>query len=446
MERPIDTAITPDTILRTYYTIAGLYTLAASLIWGVNTLFLLDAGLDIFEVFVANAAFTAGMVLFEIPTGVLADTRGRRYSFLLSVGVLGAGTAAYVAAWQMGLGLGWFIAFSLVLGLGFTFYSGAVEAWLVDALDATGYTGAMDPVFARAGMVTGAAMVVGTLGGGVLGDFSLGLPFIIRTGLLVLLLVYAARNLHEVGFTPRTLDMKKLPTEMRAVARESIQYGWKQPTIRLFMLQSLVFMGVVNWAWYAWQPYLLELANTEAVWITGFVAALLALSIMAGNALVQRLAKYCGRRTTLLVWAAAVMAAASIVIGIAPGPIVAVAAFLVFGAAMGVVGPVRQAYTNALIPSSSRASVISFDSMVGNAGGVGGQVALGRVSQSMSIGTGYVYGGLGLAIAVPLLWAIRRRGDFEDLIRGDAGVESACAAQGLPAVVGVDSDVLITAD
>ena len=443
MERPIDTAITSESILRTYYTIAGLYTLAASLIWGVNTLFLLDAGLDIFEVFVANAAFTAGMVLFEIPTGVLADTRGRRYSFLLSVGVLGVGTAAYVAAWQLGLGLGWFIAFSLVLGLGFTFYSGAVEAWLVDALDATGFTGAMDPVFARAGLVTGAAMVVGTLSGGFLGDLSLGLPFMIRAGLLALLLAYAARNLHEVGFTPRTLDMKRLPTEMRSVARESIRYGWKQPTIRLFMLQSFVFMGVINWAWYAWQPYLLELANSGAVWVTGVVAALMSLSIMAGNALVQRLAKYCGRRTTMLVWAGGVMAVASIVIGMAPGPIVAVAAFLVLGAAMGVVGPVRQAYTNSLIPSSSRASVISFDSMIGNAGGVGGQVALGRVSQSVSIGAGYVYGGFGLMLAVPLLWAIRRHNDAQDVIIGDAGVEGVCAAQGLPAVVGVDADVMI---
>lgn len=65
-------------IIRSYYVIAGLYTLSASLIWGVNTLFLLDAGLNIFEVFVANALFSAGMALFEIPTGVLADTRGRR--------------------------------------------------------------------------------------------------------------------------------------------------------------------------------------------------------------------------------------------------------------------------------------------------------------------------------------------------------------------------------
>jgi len=53
-----------------------LHTLAASFIWGINTLFLLDAGLTNTEAFAANAFFTAGLVLFEVPTGVVADTRG----------------------------------------------------------------------------------------------------------------------------------------------------------------------------------------------------------------------------------------------------------------------------------------------------------------------------------------------------------------------------------
>ena len=47
--------MTSNKIIRSYLTIAGLYTLSASLIWGVNTLFLLDAGLKIFEVFVTWA-------------------------------------------------------------------------------------------------------------------------------------------------------------------------------------------------------------------------------------------------------------------------------------------------------------------------------------------------------------------------------------------------------
>ena len=108
------------------------------MIWGVNTLFLLGAGLSFFEVFVANAAFSAGMVLFEVPTGVVADTLGRRVSFLLSLVVLSATTLLYVALAEVGAGVVAFSVVSVAMGLGFTFYSGAMEAWLVDALAVTG--------------------------------------------------------------------------------------------------------------------------------------------------------------------------------------------------------------------------------------------------------------------------------------------------------------------
>ena len=91
------TATSPRQVERTYYLIAGVYTLSASLIWGINTLFLLHAGLSLMQAFMANAVFTGSMALFEVPTGIVADTRGRRLSFLLSVSLLLAGTLAYVA-------------------------------------------------------------------------------------------------------------------------------------------------------------------------------------------------------------------------------------------------------------------------------------------------------------------------------------------------------------
>ena len=189
--------MTADQIIRTYYAIAGSYTLSASLIWGVNTLFLLDAGLDIFGVFIANAAFTAGVFIFEIPTGVVADTLGRRASFLLSILIVFAATLAYVGASAVGGSLLLFSAVSVFLGLGYTFYSGATEAWLVDALRATGYEGELDRVFARGSMVTGAAMLIGTVGGGLLGSFDLALPFLLRAGLLVAVFALAFFNMHD---------------------------------------------------------------------------------------------------------------------------------------------------------------------------------------------------------------------------------------------------------
>ena len=189
-------------VVRTYFAIAGLYTLSASLIWGVNTLFLLDAGLDIFETFVANAAFTAGMVIFEIPTGVVADTRGRRLSFLLSAVTLLVGTIAYVWIAALGGGLLPFVAASVLLGVGFSFYSGAIEAWLVDALKATGFTGQLDRVFARGAIVSGAAMLVGTVGGGLLGSVDLAWPYLVRAALLAAVFAVALHYMRDIGFVP----------------------------------------------------------------------------------------------------------------------------------------------------------------------------------------------------------------------------------------------------
>src|SRR6186713_2931297 len=88
-------------VQRTYLLLTLLTTLAASFIWGINTLFLLDAGLDNTEAFTANAFFTLGQVIFEVPTGVIADTRGRRFSFLLGCATLLVATLLYLAMWQI---------------------------------------------------------------------------------------------------------------------------------------------------------------------------------------------------------------------------------------------------------------------------------------------------------------------------------------------------------
>ena len=84
----------------TYLILLLLHTLAASFIWGINTLFLLDAGLSNTQAFTANAFFTAGMVIFEVPTGVVADTRGRRMSYLLGTVTLSIATLLYLLLWR----------------------------------------------------------------------------------------------------------------------------------------------------------------------------------------------------------------------------------------------------------------------------------------------------------------------------------------------------------
>src|SRR3989449_7857701 len=127
-------------IIRTYFAITFLFNLAMSLIWGVDTLFKLGAGLDIFQVMLTNAAFTLGSMVFEIPTGVVADTVGRRISLLLCLATLFVTTLLYVGIAWRGRGLWPFAPGSVFLRLGHTVLTSAVDAWLVDRLQAAGFS------------------------------------------------------------------------------------------------------------------------------------------------------------------------------------------------------------------------------------------------------------------------------------------------------------------
>lgn len=407
---------TPQAVIRTYLWVTALFFLSASVIWGVNTLFLLDAGLSLFETFVANAAWTAGMVLFEIPTGLVADTRGRRISFLLSVGVLAAGTLAYVAIAELGGGVWWFVLASVVLGLGYTFHTGAVEAWVVDALGATGHRGDLDRVFARGGVVSGVAMLIGTTGGGLLGQADLSLPYLARAALLVGALGVGWRAMHDLGFRPRALRWSGVTAEMRTVGRASMRYGWRRRSVRLLMLVSFVQFAVGAWAFYAWQPYFLDLLGREAIWAAGVVAAMLALAGIVGNALVGRVVRPGRRRTTVLIVGAAASTLSLVGIGLTSSFWVAVALFVGSGVIRGVTFPVRQSYLHQVIPSEQRATVVSFDSLFGSLGSVGGQTGLGYLSEVRSIASGFVVGGLVTAAAIPLYGLVRRRGEPADLV------------------------------
>ena len=412
--------MTPANIVRTYLVITGLFNFAASLIWGVDTLFKLHAGLDIFQVMLTNAAFTAGMVVFEIPTGVVADTLGRRVSLILCVATLLVATLLYVATAWFHWGFWPFMGTSVLLGLGYTFYTGAVDAWLVDALKATGFSEPMEGVFAKGQMVFGAAMLAGTLSGGLLGQIDLAVPYVVRAATFLPLLLLAWLGMTEIGYTPRALEWRRVPAELRRVFVEGLHFGLHHRVVRPVMFASLVNMSFMIFGFYSWQRYFLDLLGRDLVWVSGLIAALLSLSMILGNAVMRPLSRVIHTRTGLLATSTAVQAAAVVACGViglyapaVPGRFfVVVGLYLVYGVALGTMGPVKQAYLNAHIPSAQRATIISLDALFADAGGVAGQSGWGYLSKVQSIGEAWLYSGMTVALGVPLYW-IARKNDKE---------------------------------
>jgi MFS family permease len=407
---------TSRSIQRTYLLLMLGNTLAASLIWGINTIFLLDAGLSNLEAFAANAFFTGGMVLFEVPTGIVADTIGRRMSYLLGTLTLAGASLIYVLLWQIEAPFWQWALVSMWLGLGFTFFSGAVEAWLVDALTATGFTGELETVFGRGQIVTGAAMLTGSVAGGfIAAQASLGVPFVLRGVVLIVMFAVAFRLMHDVGFTPEKGGRPL--AEMRKIASASIEYGWRVPSVKWLMVEALFTGGVGIYAFYALQPYLLELyGDPQAYQIAGLVAAIVAGAQILGGVAAPGIRRLFHRRTSALIVTAGLSVVTLGLIGIIASFWAVIGLIVVWGLLFAATMPIRQTYLNGMIPSQQRATILSFDSMMTSTGGVWTQPVLGRAADVWGYAPSYLMGAGISALALPFLALSRRQNSPADTL------------------------------
>jgi MFS family permease len=399
---------TPRSIQRTYLLLLLGNTLAASLIWGINTIFLLDAGLNNLEAFAANAFFTAGMVVFEVPTGIVADTIGRRTSYLLGTVTLSVASLLYVGLWQIEANFWLWAIVSLALGLGFTFFSGAVEAWLVDALTATGFTGRLETVFGRGQVVTGVGMLGGSVAGGFIAEqLSLGVPFVLRGLILIVMFAAAFRLMHDVGFTPEKGGRPL--AEMRKVAGASIDYGWRVPAVKWLMVEALFTGGVGIYAFYALQPYLLELyGDPTAYQVAGLAAAIVAGAQILGGAAAPRIRGLFHRRTSALIVMAALSVFTLALVGLIENFWAVIGLTTVWALLFSATMPIRQTYINGMIPSRQRATILSFDSMMASSGGVWAQPILGKAADLYGYAPSYLISAGISALALPALALSRR--------------------------------------
>lgn len=405
-------------MLRTYITLTLASTFASSFIWGINTLFLLDAGLSITEAFAANAFFTAGMVLFELPTGIVADTFGRRASYLLGSATLFVTTLLYLLLWQVSVPFWAWALVSAFLGLGFTFFSGATEAWLVDGMTAAKYGGSLESVFAKGEIAEGIAMLTGTVAGGLVAQYSnLGVPYLMRAAMLLITFVIALIFMHDKGFRRR--KRTSFSIAIRSTFAASLEHGLRNPPVRWLMLSAPFAGGVMIYAFYAAQPYLLELWGEKGSYaVAGAAAALVAGSQIVGGLLVPYVGNVFKRRTTILILGSVLGALALALIGIAGSFWAVLALLAVWSLLFAATTPIRQSYLNGLIPSAQRATVLSSDNLLASTGGVLFQPALGKAADIWGYAFSFILSSVVQAAALPLIFLARKQNAKSDSISG----------------------------
>jgi MFS family permease len=259
-------------------------------------------------------------------------------------------------------------------------------------------------------------MLLGSVLGGVIAQATnLGIPYVLRVAMLGVTLVVAGRAMHDIGFTPR--QGASAISEVRSVVRGSIDAGWRNPPIRALMLAGPFTGGVTFFAFYASQPYLLQLyGDPNAYGIAGLMAALFAGAQIVGGLLVPYARRLFKRRTDALLLATAASTVVLLLVGVTSSFAVAVLLLAAWAFMFAIAFPLRQAFINGLIPSEQRATVLSFDNLMGSAGGAVAQPALGRVADVYGYGPSYVVSGVVQALAIPFVLRARRQRAASDPI------------------------------
>jgi MFS family permease len=228
-------------------------------------------------------------------------------------------------------------------------------------------------------------------------------------------LVVAFRFMHDVGFTPRRGASPV--SEVRSVVRGSIEAGWRNPPVRALMLAAPFTSGIGFFAFYASQPYLLQLyGDPDAYSIAGLAAALFAGAQIVGGLVVPKVRGLFRRRTDAVLVATVATVVVLVVIGWTDSFVVALVLLAGWALLFAVETPLRQAFINGIIPSEQRATVLSFDSFMGSIGGAVAQPALGRVSDLFGYGPAYVVAGAVQVLAIPFVILARRQNAASDPI------------------------------
>ncbi|MDZ4717753.1 MAG: MFS transporter [Roseiflexaceae bacterium] len=393
-----------------YLMLSGGGALAGALAYTTAAVYFVTmVGMNPFQLVLVGTVMELTTMIFELPTGVVADTYSRRLSVIIGTGIMGAATL-----FQGGLPFIWAILLGSALwGFGYTFVSGALDAWLTDEVGPEH----IGPIMLRAAQVGQTCGIVGAGISAILAGIWLPLPVIlggiVQLGLAALLILVMA----ETGFRPAPRSVQSPLRDLAATLHDGIGTV-RRSSVLPSMLGVSLFVGLALEGFHRLQEAHL-LANFSFPVLFGLAPVVWFGVISIGSQLVGiitaelfgRFVDITNKRTAghALLFAQAAYIITLILFGLATRFEFAVGALLLNSMAGTVIGPLDQAIIAPRIDSRSRATVLSLRSMTNAFGQTIGGPAVGAIGTLVSLRAAMLASGLLLSPALVFYLRILRR-------------------------------------
>jgi len=374
----------------------------------VMVLYMTSKGLDLFEAGIAVSVYSATIILLELPTGGLSDSIGRKrvYIYSLMVSMI-SGTVLLLAT-----GLPMFLAGYLLYGVARALSSGSMDAWFVDEFALHHPDGNLQEALAKANVIIPLGLAVGSLVGGALPMLAAGFteevawmnPYSINI-LLMVVIVGVQLGLTSVlvqekafqGQGTAASGLKALPR----VVSEAVTFGVRDRfTFVLMASTALMGFGLLS-VELLWQPRAQALMDDPSqTWVFGVLAAGYFLASSLGNLLASRLSHRLERGPLgPLAWMRALSGAVLVALAWQSGLLEFALLYLVLYMVFGLATSPHAAVFNSRVPKERRSTMMSFESLMLQGGGLIGSFSIGWLAETSGITAAWTVAGAVLLLS-----------------------------------------------
>ncbi len=373
-----------------------------------------EVGLSPLELVLVGTVMEMVVFLFEIPTGVVADVHSRRLSMLIGTVLIGL---AFILEGLVPA-FGALLLAQAIWGLGYTFTSGASEAWISDEIGEE----AASRAFLRGAQAGTVAGLLGIVGSILLASIQINLPIVLAGVLMLALAGLLALVMPERHFSPLAREERDSWRAMRATLRAGVDLLRRRPVLRLVLLVELI-AGLYSEGYERlWQKHILDTFTLPTVGgLQLQPVAWFGLYQLVASLGVIGLTELLGRRVRLTrqgpVMRALLLLNLAIVAGIAVFSLtdslaLAALALLVLTAVRAAAIPVNNAWLNQSAEPAIRATLFSLHGQVNSIGQVVGGPPAGLIGQR-SLRAALLASGLVQTCSLPLLGLALRRAPAE---------------------------------
>ncbi|MBL7053756.1 MFS transporter [Patescibacteria group bacterium] len=386
--------------IKTYLLITAASELLIGLHAAIYVTYLMSNDLSLLQVSLVNFFFMLSVFVLEIPTGAIADIFGRKFSFVLSNIICGAGFLVY----SLSESFTGFVASEIIIALGLVLSSGAFKAWMVDSLNFYQWEGKLINVFKLEGRIGSIASMAGGLIGAYLGVQNLAMPFAIAgTGFLILAITTFALVKEEYFVHKKRKDIN-LWNNIRQISSASIKYGLKHQVVFLIVSVTVVFtlgFQALNMYWQPWfTPHISGSQYLGYIWVGIIFCKMLGIEMV--GYFEKRVPNF---KIGYLVIGTSV--GTMIMLSAIPFLKISIIAFILHEVIRGL----SQPYTNTMIQenitsSANRATIDSFISMMRTGAAGIGLLLAGILSNAYGISITWMISGIIIIVLTPVAMII----------------------------------------